>query len=354
MKILYVITGLGLGGAEKMVVDLADQMVFRGHAVKIAYLKGDVLVRPESTQVELIYLGLESVVDFFSASKKYRKLVRDYQPDIVHAHMVHANLFARINRIGCVIPKLICSAHSSNEGGKFRMLAYKYTNFLSNMNTNVSQSAVDTFIKMKAFDDRNLVAIYNGIDLDKFSFYEEGNQRSQTLRLLSVGRFNSAKDYPNLLHALTHVIFKYPNIHLNIAGDGELRGEIECLIQNLNLDQHVTLLGRRNDISQLMQQADFLILSSKYEGLPTVLLEAMASGLNVISTDCGGSKEIMGDTGILVEKQDSNKLADGITQGLHWSKTQVENNRRLARDRIEKIFSLQTSVDNWVEVYESK
>uniref|UniRef100_UPI002617F138 glycosyltransferase n=1 Tax=Clostridium sp. TaxID=1506 RepID=UPI002617F138 len=93
MKILYVITGLSLGGAERVVADLADQMTLLGHNVKIAYLTGDVLVQFASSDVEIIALHLNSVKDFLPASKKYQRLIKSFSPDVVHAHMVHANLF---------------------------------------------------------------------------------------------------------------------------------------------------------------------------------------------------------------------------------------------------------------------
>ena len=97
MKILYLITGLGGGGAEKVVADLADQMSQRGHLVKIAYLKGEVVVRPENNEIELVYLGLESIKQSTFAYKKYKNLLQTFKPDVVHAHMVHANIFARLN-----------------------------------------------------------------------------------------------------------------------------------------------------------------------------------------------------------------------------------------------------------------
>lgn len=354
MKILYVITGLGLGGAEKVVVDLADQMLLRGHDVKIAYLTGEVCVRPSAHNIELIYLGLESSFNFFSSSKKYRQFIKSYQPDIVHAHMFHANIFTRLNRINCSIPKLICSAHSSNEGGKLRMMAYKYTNFLSNINTNVSQSAADAFIQTGTFNDKNIFPIYNGVDLNKFFCCDLERKKSNVMNLLAVGRFSSAKDYPNLLYALSKVILDYQNVHLKIVGDGELRTEIEQLITDLKLEKYVTLLGRRNDIPHLMQQADYLILSSKYEGLPTVIIESMSCGLNVIATDCGGTKEIMGNTGILVEKENSVKLAEGIKTALGWNEDKQKINRDMARNRVVQLFSLERSVMKWLDFYESK
>ena len=100
MNILYVITGLGLGGAERVVVELADQMILHGHTVKIAFLKGNIIVLPKSELIELIELNFENILDVFDASKKYKKIIREFKPDVVHAHMIHANIFARINRIG--------------------------------------------------------------------------------------------------------------------------------------------------------------------------------------------------------------------------------------------------------------
>ena len=352
MNILYIVTGLGLGGAEKVVCDLADQMSALGHQVKIAYLTGEILVRPKSIDIDLISLDLNNLYGLYSASKKYKKLIKDFQPDVVHSHMVHANIFARINRIGCAIPKLICTAHNSNEGGQLRMLAYKYTNFLSDLNTNVSQEASDSLISKGAFNKNNLITVYNGIDLNKFLFLDK-NISSNELSFLSVGRFNEQKDYPNLLRAIAtfHESLKQKKCMLSIAGDGELRPQIEELIEHLGLKNKVTLLGRRNDIPQLMQEADFFILPSAYEGFGLVVAEAMACGAFVIATNSGGVAEVMGDTGLLVPPQDSQALAQAMQQALSLTDEQISSNNIRARKRIEELFSLEKSVEKWLEIY---
>ncbi|GAA5093779.1 glycosyltransferase [Wohlfahrtiimonas larvae] len=353
MKILYVVTGLGLGGAEKVVADLADQMVLRGHVVKIAYLKGDVLVKPKSEHVELIYLGLESGKKLIAASQKYRQLIQQYHPDVIHAHMVHANIFARLNRIGCKVPKLICTAHNSNEGGKIRMLAYRYTNFLSDFNTNVSQEAVQAFIEKGAFTSQNAEHIYNGINLEKF-IYQVSKEQQEKISLLSIGRLNEQKDYPNLLNALVEVCKVFPKIHLNIAGEGELRSEIEALIEQLKLNQYVTLLGRRDDVPSLMQQADFFILSSKYEGFGLVVAEAMACGTFVIATDCGGVREVMGTTGLLVSPQNSQMLADAVIHAIELSEAERLDNNNAALAHVRENFDLNKVAQKWEQIYESE
>lgn len=357
MKVLYIITGLGLGGAEHVVVNLADQMIERGHKVKIAYLTGDVLVRPKSPDVELIYLGLNSGKDFWNAFRKYQKLVRDYCPDVVHAHMVHSNLFARINRLFCKIPRLICTAHNSNEGGKLRMFAYRCTNWLSDLNTNVSIAATQSLIDKGAFTLDNLIPIYNGIDFKRFN--TDGREENtlfidEKIQFLSVGSFSAQKDYPNLLRAISKVIPLYNNIHFNIAGDGELRYEIEQLIIKLNLSQYVTLLGRRNDVLELMEKADFFILSSAWEGLPIVLLEASMSKLFIIATDCGGVKEVMGGNGILVPPRDSDALAEAILNGLKLSEEEKYTNNISALNYVKENFDLNKIMDKWIKIYHGK
>ena len=352
MRILYVITGLGLGGAEKVVCDLADQMSTLGHQVKIAYLTGKVVVHPKNINVDIIPLDLNNFYGLYLASKKYKKLIQDFQPDVVHAHMVHANIFVRINRIGCAVPKLICTAHNSNEGGKFRMMAYRLTNFLSDFNTNVSQEATESLISKGAFNHNNLTTVYNGIDLSKFKLLK-ADKKNDEIIFLSVGRFNEQKDYPNLLHAVTifHKSLKYKKCIFNIAGDGELRPQIEALIEQLGLKDHVTLLGRRDDIPQLMQEADFFILPSAYEGFGLVVAEAMACGAFVIATNSGGVAEVMGDTGMLVPPKDSKALAEAIKKVVSKTPSEIQENNLKARQRIEELFSLEKSVENWVKIY---
>ena len=348
VRIIYVVTGLKMGGAEKVVVDLADQMSLRGHDVKLLYLKSGLVVRPSNFRVEVICLNFENLFNFYSALSFFLKIIKDFDPDVIHSHMIHANIFSRIARIFKNYKKLICTAHNSNEGGFLRMLAYRLTNFLSDLNTNVSNEATKALILKGAFDSNNLITVYNGVDLNKFSF----SDKERKINFLSVGRLNLQKDYPNLLNAIKLIDDKInKNIVFNIAGDGELKFYLEKMISELNLNERVKLIGKRNDIPKLLQQSKFLVLSSKYEGLPTVIIEAMASGVYVISTDCGGCKEIMGETGMLVPIENSEALASKILEACLLSDEEIIQNNREARVRVEKTFSLPVSVDKWLELY---
>lgn len=356
MKTLYLITGLGGGGAEKVVADLADQMSQRGHEVKIAYLKGEVLVRPENASIELVYLGLETLTDTRKAYQNYKQLLIRFSPDVIHAHMVHANIFARISRQFYDVPRLICTAHNSNEGGALRRLAYRYTNHLSNLNTNVSHEATEKFIKDRAFK-KDAITIYNGINLSKFhkittsdkhEFYEDNVKV-----ILAVGRFNIQKDYMNLLEAIK-LLKKNSDIKfkLLIAGDGELRSLIETKIIEFGLIKEVVLLGRRNDIPDLMSLADVFVLSSAWEGFGLVVAEAMACETFVIATDCGGVKEVMGGHGILIPPKNSSALAEAIELFFSKAQTEIRLNNINALNYVENTFALTKILDQWLEIYE--
>ena len=127
---------------------------------------------------------------------------------------------------------------------------------------------------------------------------------------------------------------------------------MESLINNLHLQSNVVLLGRRDDIPALLNMSDFFVLSSKYEGLPTVIIEAMACETYVIATDCGGSAEIMGETGKLIPIKNSSALANVFNDVLMLNESEVINNNKIARKRIEDQFSLINSVERWLKLYE--
>lgn len=356
MKILYVITGLGKGGAERVVCDLADKMYEKGNMVKIAYLTGDILTSPTHEKIELVKINLNSFSSFVPAYIVLSKLIKNYDPDIVHAHMVHANILTRLIKLVVPIKKLINTAHNSNEGGYTRMLVYRVTHRLADMTTNVSNTAVKSFEEKNAVPKNGMQTIYNGVNFNKFKYQPEAKQRiadeldlNKEKIILSVGRFNKQKNYPNLLRAIKFLKDNY-NIDfvLLIAGDGELRNTLKNMIVELDLSSNVKLLGIRNDISTLMSACDVFVLSSDYEGLPTVLIEALACRSHVISTDVSGAREIINDYGTIVPIDNYTFLAKSI-----WKSLKNEGRNDLAESYIKNNFDLEIITNQWIDIYKS-
>ena len=171
MNILLVITGLGMGGAETQTVSLADQFAARGHNVTIAYILKPAIVLPRSEKVNVFWL--EGEKSAFSMAKAYinlAKIINQFKPDVVHSHMFHANILSRLARLISRVPRLICTAHNTNEGGKLRMLAYRVTHALGDEFTNVSQEAVEAFEHKKAAPVGHMLSTHNGIDTQRLSF----------------------------------------------------------------------------------------------------------------------------------------------------------------------------------------
>ena len=363
MKILYVITGLGQGGAERVVCDLADKMYKKGHEVKIAYLTGETLTLPNSKEIELIKVNLNNLGSLLPAYIRLAKLVKQYKPDVVHSHMIHANLLTRLVRLMTAIKKLISTAHSSNEGSWIRMFLYRVTHHLADITTNVSKDATLSFEDRGAVPKNGMRAVYNGIDLN--NFYRHTNARidlnkdlgisNEVKILLAVGRFNKEKDYPNLLQAIQ--ILKKQNsfsFKLLVAGDGELRSLLEQKINELSIDDEVVLLGRRSDIPELMSAADLFVLSSKYEGFSLVVAEAMACKCLVVATDCGGVAEVLNAPDFLVLPCDSLALANKIKYTLSMNKDIKSDIIHKNIERVHNEFSLDSIVDKWIDIYNEK
>ncbi|WP_372403805.1 glycosyltransferase [Acinetobacter piscicola] len=362
MKVLYLITSLGMGGAENVLANLTDGLVQRGCEVKIICLKGEVLVKPQSDKAEIVSLNFDSLSNLSSILKSIKTIILNDQPDIVHAHMFHAIIVARILRITTPIKKLICTAHSKAFGGKLRALAYKMTDRWSDINTNVSYEATENFIKHKIFNKNNSLTITNGVDTEKFifNFADRIAYRTQfkiadnEKVFIAIGRFNEAKDYPNLINAFnlfrekSHVESK-----LLIVGDGELRQLIENLIIDTHLSDQIILLGIRHNIPQLLSMADFFVLSSAWEGFGLVVAEAMATERVVIATDCGGVKEVLGATDFLVEPQNPIKLAEKMLHVVQLNDLDCGQIGKINRQRVVDHYSLDAMVTQWLKVYKS-
>lgn len=358
MKVLLVITGLGMGGAENVVVNLADELVKRGHTVKIAYLTGPALVLPANPNVEVISIGMTGAKSFLTAYFKLRNVINKFQPNVVHSHMVHANILSRLMRLTVKMPKLICTVHSTYEGGRLRMLAYRLTDKLADISTNVSEEAVAAFVSKDAVKPGRMLAVANGIDTVKFSFNSSERERlrkelkiTDQKMLLAVGRLDTEKDYPNLLNAIYLLKKKRQDFKVFIVGDGPLKSELIQLLESLQLADCVEFLGIRRDVAQLMSAADVFVLSSAWEGFGLVVAEAMACERVVVATDCGGVKEVVGDAGVLVSVQNPVALVDGINTVLDMSEGELSKEGAAARENIIGKYSLGANTTRYIELY---
>jgi len=178
MRILMVITGLGVGGAERLVTGLADHFADVGHEVLLVRFFGDAELRPSDPRVRLENLQMRrSPLGVLAAMVRFRRLVCSFRPDVVNSHMVHPNILTRLLRLVTPMPRLVSSAHNTNEQGRGRMLAYRLTDRLADISTNVSDEAVEAFKQQGALRPGRMVTIHNGIDTAAFTFDPAARER---------------------------------------------------------------------------------------------------------------------------------------------------------------------------------
>lgn len=361
-RVLFVVTTLGWGGAESQVIDLATRFQARGWEVAVATLLGCAQRRNslEVLGINIHTLGMSRGIPDPRAVWRLARLVRTFEPIIVHAHMVHANLLARVARLFSPMPVLISSAHNMDEGGRWRKFAYRLTDSLTNLTTNVSPVAVQSFIAIGAGPEHRIRFMPNGVDLDRFK--RDVSARSHvhnTLDVedrfiwLAVGRFQEQKDYPNLLGAVGRVARHPSRPLLLIVGEGPLRQEMEARVHQEGLGEAVRFLGRREDVPELMSGADAYVMSSAWEGLPIVLLEAAASGLPIVATDVGGNAQIVrqGRTGELVPAGDSEALASAMRRTMDLSAEARLERGTAGAQHVRQTFGLEEVVDQWEALY---
>jgi len=358
MRILLVTTGLKVGGAEHQVVALARAFLTRGHAVAILSLSpGRELDVPADAHVVELNMR-KTPAGIARALWQARDLVRSWRPDIVHAHMIHANVFARLLTRIVRCPPLVCTAHSFREGGRLRMLAYRVTDRWSALTTHVSEDGRTGMVAAGAVQAERIAVMPNGIDVDRFhpNAALRGATRARlgisagTRLALNVGRLVPEKAQDLLLDAFAQIDPATLPVHLLIAGGGPLRETLGGQIAALGLASHVTLLGPRDDIHALLNAADTFVLSSNIEGLPMVLVEALACGCPVVATDAPGVKEVLHDHGVIVPRGDAAALAAALDAALRQGRGSARD-EAARRTRAASMFSIDAVAQRWLEIY---
>jgi len=360
MRIVYVLTSLGVGGAERQVLALAARMAERGHAVALMVLRPR-LAEEWTTTLPLVHLDMRrSPLSFVKSLVRGRRFLKEFCPDVVHSHSFHANFVARLLRILVPAPVVLSTIHNVYEGGRARMLAYRLTDGLSWRTAAVSAAVAERFVRLKAVPQNKIVVVTNGIDTAEFA--PRAERRAQTRAAmaldeefiwLTAGRIAPAKDYPNLLRAFASVKTACPTARLWIAGEGagaEFE-RVRALAAELGLGHALRWLGLRRDMAALLDAADRFVLGSAWEGMPLAVGEAMAMEKPVVATDVGGVRELVGDAGVVVPAGDSDALSAAMVELTQRSAQDRQRLGRAARERIAAEFSIDARADQWEALY---
>lgn len=365
-RILFLITGFNYAGAENQIVQLCRGFRAKGYDIALVSMIEPVALtyvnELKELNVEIHSLGMSKGIPDPRAIIRLRRVIKQFNPDVVHSHLVHANILARFTRMFVKMPLLICTAHNIHEGGRFRELLYRFTDPLCELTTNVSEKAVQRYIDERITPKNKIVFIPNGIDISQFEGNAEEERRRIELELgiskesfiwFAAGRIVPEKDYSNMLTAFSKVTVQHPDSVLLIAGIGPEREMMDQLCKELGIQDQVHFLGIRHDIAQLMKAADAYLMSSKWEGMPIVLLEASASALPIVATDVGGNREVVQDglTGLLVRAEDSDELSDRMASMMSLDANDRQLMGQAGRQYVKEHYSMNEIVETWTDIY---
>lgn len=303
------ITNLGVGGAERVVVNLANSFIERGYRVDVVLIRAEgALLGALVPEVNIIDLKAQSigasVLPFIAYVRRSntRKIIANMWPLTIIA-IVASRLFL-LRRIRVIVVEHTSLQAATALSGTAVALQKKITMKLffplAHKVVCVSEAAAKSLCEFLGMDIVNLAVIYNPIVGEQAARPVEDKQpvqwwHSQSTRLLAVGSLKAVKNFTRLLDATANIL-RSGDAQLLILGEGECRQSLAAHAQALGVADAVFMPGVVLDTAAYYQRADIVALTSDVEGLPTVLIEALAAGTSVVSTDCpSGPREILCD-----------------------------------------------------------
>ncbi|MDR3725760.1 MAG: glycosyltransferase [Terracidiphilus sp.] len=351
-----------VGGAEQQVILLATGMRRRGWKVTVITLSGAggrAADEFHAAGVAFLSLGMCKGLADPRGWIRFHRWLKQQAPDVVHAHLPHAAWLARWSRLVAPVPVLVDTLHSSYTGTLGRRLGYRWSNWLPDLVTAVSQAVADAHLSASMVTQEKLTVLPNGVDVEvwrpdatvRIAIRRELGLEKEFL-WFAAGRLEPVKDYPTLLLAFARTL---DDSRLVIAGSGPLQGELTRLTATLKLENRVRFLGFEQNVRRWMQAADGFVLSSRWEGLPMSLLEAAACALPTVATDVPGTREVIADghTGWLVPGCDSTALGEAMNRMTQTPPEKRDAMGQKARRQVIERYSLGAVLDQWEALYQN-
>lgn len=362
-QLAFVITELAPGGAERCLVELATRLD-RSLFSPVVYSLGP---RPDKERQSLVrrltesgvpihFLGFMSPLHYFSCAGQLTKMLRERQADIVQTFLFHANVVGTVAARKAGVPRVITGMRVADPRWWRTALERSLTKSADRY-VCVSQSVAE-FYRRRGWSAEKLAVIPNGIELARWrdttpvDLSQFGGPAGQRV-LLFVGRLDQQKGLDRFFQELPALFRELPKHDLLLVGEGPQSAALARSARRLGVQDRVHFVGWQADIPPIMAAADLLVLQSRWEGMPNVVLEAMAAGKPVVATQAEGIVELLGLTAL------EQTVPVGEWQEFQTRITAIVKDESLARDlgrrnqvRAEQ-FSLDAGVTRYQRLYQS-
>jgi glycosyltransferase involved in cell wall biosynthesis len=356
---------LDYGGLQQVIVNICKSIDREKFDASVLCLRnlGAYVPEVESLGVKVHFIPQkESGVDYFSFLK-VAEVFRREKVDIIHTHNTQPLVDGTLGALLSGVKTIVHTDHARDFPDKKRYMFAEWcmSHFVYKM-VGVSDHTVANLRRYEHIPLRKLITIPNGIDGRKYQVEVDKHRKKEELGIHFTGpiiglgvRIAEQKGITYLLQAMPIILKRFPDLSLVIAGDGHLVDALKQEARDLNINEHVFFIGPRLDMPELLKLFDLYVLPSLWEGLPMVLLEAMAAGCPIVATDVGGNAQAITDgyNGTLVEARNPQKFADAVTTLLSRKdirETYIHNALRVFTDR----FSADIMTRKYEQIYLGK
>lgn len=352
MKIVCLIDGLGLGGAQRQLIGLAKGLINHGHAVELVYYDDSNFYYDFAIQEGVKTTNLRIVGGKISKVINTHRYLLSISPDVIISYIDGANVIASLYKIRCPKTKIIVSERNTTQSEPFivKMQYLIYT--LADVIVPNSNSQHEYLIKKHQRLAKKSVVITNFTDTNLFKYKER--IRSIDNRILVVGRVGEQKNVIRFIEAISVARLKF-NINVNIRWIGNITNQDyydRCIerIKDCNLIDCFTFVDKTTKIAEEYWQSDYFCLPSIYEGFPNVICEAMSCGLPIICSDVCDNSFLVEDgiNGFLFNPYDINDMALSIKKIISMSSTKYQEISIINRRKAESDLSF----DSFIGKYE--
>lgn len=346
LKVLHLVTGLNVGGAEKAILDLCIVQRKAGMTPVVVSITSNDRLKPlfNNWGIEPIFLAAgRNAFSLIKNMVRLNKLVRKKGINVLHCHLFHPLIFAYVLKFLNPRLKIVFTSHSFNIGSRFRELITRVTKGYRDADVIFSESMKTGIYKKYA-----TTIIPNGID---FSNYTESKEKSGKFTFICVARLEKVKNHLALLEAASQIKGKH-EFELWLVGDGAQKDVAMNAAKRHGIDGRVKFLGYRSDIPALLAQSHCFILPSLWEGLPISILEACAAKMPVISTAVGSIPDFFSTEDILFTETTAESISKGMSEMIiHYDKYLNSAHTLYGKARIK--FDLDLVGEKYMQLYQS-
>lgn len=370
IKILQIIPNLFQGGAERLVLDICIELQKRSDiSVKLVTFSNDNLYPSLSKEVDWEVVKVKGSISILRKRtlnvKPLQKIIEDYSPDVIHSHLFIAELYSHF----CFYPKAKWFSHVHDNMEQLKAFTLRtllskksLTNFFERciLQRQYNLNGGTTYISISKHSDKyiekhlpkyNRALLHNAISFNKF--YIQRQRTSLTaLRIVNVGSLVTKKNQLLLLKVVKKLIQEKVDVSLVLVGDGVERKNLEDYAIKNQIERHVKFIGNTENVSGYLETANVYVHSAIYEPFGLVLLEAMASGLPVISLDGGGNSDILKnrENGFLIQENNEDLFVRQLKELMsddHLYHLISQNGQNFARQ-----FDISKYVDQLLDIYQ--